>query len=80
MGRWGIDSPGGNRRISALSAAKVFANTHTELCNSPTRVGEMHAGLKGRDALGDLIGELHAREIDVVIYQDVGIYYRVEWV
>ena len=50
------------------TAATVFANTHTGLCNYPTRVGEMHAGHKGRDVLGDMIRELHARGIDVVVY------------
>lgn len=50
------------------TAATVFANTHTGLCNYPTTVGEMHAGLKGRDALGELISALHRRGIDVVVY------------
>jgi len=50
------------------TAATVFANTHTGLCNYPTKVGEMHAGLKGRDALGEMIDELHKRGIDVVVY------------
>jgi hypothetical protein len=50
------------------TAATVFANTHTGLCNYPTKVGEMHAGHKGRDVLGDMIRELHARHIDVVVY------------
>jgi hypothetical protein len=56
--------------VAALksTAATVFANTHTGLCTYPTKVGEMHAGLKGRDALGELIGELHKRGIDVVVY------------
>jgi hypothetical protein len=50
------------------TAATVFANTHTGLCNYPTKVGEMHAGHKGRDVLGEMIRELHARKIDVVVY------------
>jgi hypothetical protein len=50
------------------TAATVFANTHTGLCNYPTRVGEMHAGHRGRDVLGETIAALHARDIDVVIY------------
>lgn len=50
------------------TAATVFANTHTGLCNYPTRVGEMHAGHQGRDVLGATIDALHARGIDVVIY------------
>ena len=50
------------------TAATVFANTHTGLCNYPTKVGEMHAGHEGRDVLGATIDALHARGIDVVIY------------
>jgi hypothetical protein len=50
------------------TAATVFANTHTGLCNYPTKVGEMHAGHQGRDVLGATIDALHARGIDVVVY------------
>jgi hypothetical protein len=50
------------------TAATVFANTHTGLCNYPTQVGEMHAGHQGRDVLGATIDALHARDIDVVVY------------
>ena len=50
------------------TAATVFANTHTGLSNYPTTTGEMHAGLQGRDVLGDTIDELHRRGIDVVMY------------
>ena len=46
----------------------MFANTHTGLCNYPTKVGEMHAGHQGRDVLGATIDALHARGIDVVVY------------
>ena len=45
----------------------MFANTHAGLSNYPTKTGEMHAGLHGRDALGELIGELHRRGVDVVV-------------
>jgi len=60
------------------TAATVFANTHTGLCNYPTKVGEMHAGHKGRDALGEMIAALHARGIDVVVYY-VMIYADWYW-
>jgi len=50
------------------ATATVMANTHTGLCNYPTKVGEMHAGLKGRDALGEMIDRCHERGINVVIY------------
>jgi hypothetical protein len=50
------------------TAATVFANTHTGLCNYPTAVGEMHRGHHGRDVFGETIRELHARGIDVVVY------------
>ncbi len=50
------------------TAATFFANTHTGLCNYPTKVGKMHANLQGRDILGETINELHKRGIDVVVY------------
>lgn len=51
-----------------VAAATVFANTHTGKCNYPTKVGVMHKGLKGRDALKEMIDNCHNRGMDVIIY------------
>lgn len=57
-------------RLANATAMTVFANTHTGLCNYPTRVGKMHAQWEKlkRDMLGEMIRALHKRGIDVVIY------------
>jgi len=34
--------------LAKSATTTVMANTHTGLCNYPTKVGEMHARLKGR--------------------------------
>jgi len=53
---------------SHMATATVFANSHTGLCNYPTRVGKMHERLKGKDALKEMINNFHNRDINVVIY------------
>jgi hypothetical protein len=50
------------------TAATVFANTHSGLCNYPTRVGRMHSRFAGRDVLGEMIGALHRRGISAIVY------------
>jgi hypothetical protein len=60
------------------TAATFFANTHTGLRNYPTRVGQMHRNLKGKDILGETIRELHLRGIDAVVYYCV-IYTDWYW-
>lgn len=57
-----------NMAMANVKAATVFANTHTGKCNYPTKVGVMHKGLKGRDALKEMIDNCHARGMDVIIY------------
>lgn len=54
--------------LANATTATVMANTHTGLCNYPTRVGAMHRNLKGRDLLGALIDRCHARGLNVVMY------------
>lgn len=51
-----------------MTSATVFANTHTGLCNYPTKVGKHHEGWKGRDGLGEMIEALHRHNIDVIVY------------
>jgi len=51
-----------------VATATVFANTHTGKCNYPTKVGVMHKGLKGRDALAEMINNCHERGMNVVVY------------
>jgi len=55
-------------KTAKATATTVFANAHTGLCTYPTKVGKMHACLKGRDLLKEFIEQLHGRSIDVVVY------------
>ena len=48
--------------------ATIPANNHAGLSFWPTRVGKMHAGLKGRDVLGEMIHLCHNQGLNVVVY------------
>lgn len=48
--------------------AYLSASSCLGLCYWPTRVGRMHAGLKGRDILGERIAGCHERGMTVVVY------------
>ena len=50
------------------TAVTVFANTHTGLCNYPTKAGQIHRGLKHRDALGEMIDAARRVGLDVIVY------------
>ncbi|REK18160.1 MAG: hypothetical protein DWQ37_04515 [Planctomycetota bacterium] len=45
-----------------------YGHSHVGLFNYPTKVGQQHRGLKGRNLLGEVIQRCHARDIAVVIY------------
>lgn len=49
-------------------SAVVYAHSHVGLCLYPTRVGQMHPGLDGRDTLREIIAGCHAAGIAVVLY------------
>jgi len=57
-----------NLALEKCTAVTVFANTHTGLCNYPTKRGAMHRGLKGRDALREMIDTFHRKGLDVIVY------------
>lgn len=54
-----------------LNSFMLYAHSHVGLCNWPTRHGKMHAGLNGRDFVGELLDELHNRGISVCGYMSV---------
>ena len=51
-----------------VQSAVVYAHSHVGLCLYPTRVGEMHSGLRGRDTLREIIERCHAHDIAAVLY------------
>lgn len=58
-------------KLSESESAVVYAHSVVGLCNYPTRVGEMHKGLRGRDILREMIEECHRNGIKVVVYNSV---------
>ncbi|NPV54154.1 MAG: family 10 glycosylhydrolase [Firmicutes bacterium] len=55
-------------QLSQAESAVVYAHSHVGLCNYPTKVGEMHKGLKGRNILKEVIDLCHQKGIKVVVY------------
>jgi hypothetical protein len=45
-----------------------YANSHVGLCLWPTKIGQQHAALKGRDFFGETVRECRKRNLDVLAY------------
>jgi len=54
--------------VGRIKAGTIMTNTHTGLCNYPTKVGKQHSLWKGRDAIAEMIEALHSRDIAVILY------------
>jgi hypothetical protein len=55
-------------KTANVQSTMVYANSHIGYCYWPTKNGQMHKGLRGRDFLGQVIGLCHNQGIDVVVY------------
>ena len=55
-------------KTARVKSAMVYANSHIGLCYWPTESGQMHRGLRGRDAFGEIVGLCRKEGIDVVAY------------
>jgi hypothetical protein len=53
---------------SGVDAAMVYATCHNGNCYYPTRVGHMHANIKGRDIFGETVGLICSAGITPVAY------------
>ena len=53
---------------AGIEAAMVYAACHNGNCYYPTKVGHMHANLKGRDIFGEVVDRLRAEGIVPVAY------------
>jgi hypothetical protein len=53
---------------SRAQSIVTYGQSHVGLFNYPTKVGQQHRGLKGRNILGEIIERCHAHDIAVVIY------------
>ncbi|MBI3849201.1 MAG: beta-galactosidase [Verrucomicrobia bacterium] len=53
---------------SRAQSIVCYAHSHVGLFNYPTKVGQQHRGLKGRNIVQEMIEGCHARNIAVVLY------------
>ncbi len=53
---------------SRAQSIVCYGQSHVGLFNYPTKVGQQHKGLKGRNILGEMIERCHQSDIAVVIY------------
>jgi len=58
-------------RTSRAQSIVLYAQSHTGLFNYPTRVGQQHRGLHGRDLVAELIERCHGHRIACVLYVSV---------
>ena len=58
-------------KLAGLTSVMYYAQSHLGLCYWPTTTGKMHAGLKGRDIVGQTLELLRKAKIDACIYYSV---------
>jgi len=58
-------------QAAGLNHVMFYCQSHVGLCNWPTQTGRMHAGLRGRDVVGEMLDELRKRDIDACAYYSV---------
>ena len=58
-------------RRAHVDAAMFYCQSHVGLCYWPTKVGEMHRGLRGRDLVGDMLRQLEGAGIEACGYYSV---------
>lgn len=54
-----------------LTSVMFYCQSHVGLCYWPTKTGKMHAGLRGRDVVGEMLGLLKDRGMASVAYYSV---------
>lgn len=55
-------------KLAGIDSAMVYACCHNGNCHYPTKVGHMHANLKGRDIFGETVGLLRKEGIAPIAY------------
>ncbi len=51
-----------------IQSAMIYANSHIGYCYWPTKSGQMHRGLNGKDHFGNVTSLCHDEDIDVIAY------------
>ena len=69
---------------AGLNSVMFYCQSHVGLCYWPTKLGKLHAGLAGRDVVGDMVRELRKRNIAVcgyysVVYNNWAFLEHPEW-
>jgi hypothetical protein len=54
-----------------ITSTMLYCNSHVGLAMYPSKAGPVHAGLSGRDFVGDVVRACHARGVAVVAYYSV---------
>lgn len=67
-----------------FQALMQYANSCVGLCLWRTKVGQMHAGMKGRDYFGEVMAECHRHGLHrlayfTIIFDDWAYEYRPDW-
>jgi Hypothetical glycosyl hydrolase 6/Beta-galactosidase trimerisation domain len=55
-------------KTANVKSAMVYTNSHIGYCYWPTKSGQMHRGIGGRDMFGEIVGLCHENGIDVIAY------------
>ncbi len=63
-------------RAANASAVMVYFNSHTGLCNWPTRVGHRHRAFEDRDVMAEVLRAARRRELPVCAYYSVNFNNR----
>jgi Hypothetical glycosyl hydrolase 6 len=58
-------------RTAGAEAMMLYCNSHTGLCNWPSRVGAVHKNLEGRDLVAELVSATHEGEMAACAYYSV---------
>jgi len=58
-------------KLSKVKAAMIYANSHVGYCYWPTKIGQMHKGIKGKDIFGEMISLCHKNDIVPLAYYTV---------
>jgi hypothetical protein len=53
---------------AGVKGVMIYAHSHVGLCNWPTKAGQMHRGLKGRDIVDETFRLAHSKGMDVILY------------
>jgi len=57
--------------LAGLTSVMCYCQSHVGLCYWPTKTGKMHAGLRGRDIVAELLAQLTARKMAACAYYSV---------